>query len=514
MKRHHRLYPNHTGCSAMLVLLFLTGMAPAQELPPDAIARFHINNASYLADVGKYLEALEELNTAFDFCQSDGIKAEALSLKANLLSAFLDNPRAALDDYNRILQSFGGTPLYEAAIFQSGMLRYELGELSQARGFFERYLREFPTGPRATTAEFLIGQIAEGKRPEAPTRPEPSQNIKIALKEVDSVVLSSDYTLMMDGTPVGASIRLRADKLPNATAKVTGRSPINVDGRAYRGAMVVYAEGGRLRVVNDIPIEEYLYSVVGSEVPASWPLEALKAQAVAARTYAYYHVLHPRSPGRFDVYDDVRSQVYRGRPGEHPRVRQAVDATRGQVLTYQGNVLLAYYTSNNGGVMADPAFIFGTAIPYFRPNRDDLSAAEPLGQWNRRFAVQDVEEALRKSGYRVSGIRRITPVKVCPSGRLIELMIEHEKGQLKLNTRTQFRRAINEFVHPKTKPENMPEILMQIRISGEEIEMAGGGWGHGVGMSQYGGRAMAKNGSDYTRILATYYVGSAVRTLF
>jgi stage II sporulation protein D len=503
---------------SITAMLLLPLGAAAQILPPDAVARFHINEANYYVDVGKYLEAIEDLNTAFDYSQAAAIKAEALSLKANVLSTFLDNPQGAVQDYNNILQNFAATPFYEPAIFQSAMLRYESGDLNGSRTFFERYLREFPSGPRATSAEFLISQIAVGAKAPSPEKAGGGRLIRIALQEGDSATLASvqpmTLTLSSENKTVGTSVRLTAEQIGNETAKVTSKSPIRVGGRTYRGTMLLIPDAGGLRIVNEVPIEEYLYSVVASEVSPSWHLEALKAQAVAARTYAYYHVVHPRSPGKFDVFDDIRSQVYGGYTKEHARVREAVDGTRGQIITSGGRVVLAYFTSNNGGMAADAQCVFGTTLPYLKANADEYSTTQPLGKWTRKFSVASVQEALRRAGYDVSEIRGITPVRTCPSGRLVELMIEHTKGRLKLNTRAQFRRAINQYVQPLLQPENLPEILMNININGDSIEMSGGGWGHGVGLSQYGAKGMADKGIPYARILTSYYVNTQLTTIY
>ncbi|MBM3803388.1 MAG: SpoIID/LytB domain-containing protein [Acidimicrobiia bacterium] len=503
-----------------LAALLLTPIAAvAQVLPPDAIARFHINEANYYVDVGKYLEAIEDLDTAFEYSQAAAIKAEALSLKANVLSTFLDNSQAAAQEYNNILQNFVATAFYEPAIFQSAMLQYQAGDLNGARTLFQRYMKEFPNGPRATTADFLIDQIAAGTKAPAAEKALGGRAIRIALAESDSLTLESVQPMTVtfaDGKTkmVGTAVRITATEIGNETSRVTSNSPIRVEKRTYRGAMLLIPDAGRMRIVNKVPIEEYLYSVVASEVSPSWHMEALKAQAVAARTYAYYHVVHPRSPGKFDVFDDIRSQVYGGYSKEHARVREAVDATRGQILTSGGRVVLAYFTSNNGGTTADPQFVFGTALPYLKANADEYSTTQPLGKWTRKFSVAAVEEALQRAGYDVSAIRGITPLKTCPSGRLVELMVEHTKGRLKLNTRAQFRRAINQYVKPAEQPENLPEILMNISINGDSIEMSGGGWGHGVGLSQYGAKGMAGKGLPYSRILMSYYVNTELTTIY
>src|SRR6185503_16166776 len=103
------------------------------------------------------------------------------------------------------------------------------------------------------------------------------------------------------------------------TSSIRSSGRITVDGTSYRGNILFLPEKDHMIVVNEVSVEEYLYSVVATEVSASWPAESLKAQSVAARTYAYYNILHPRSPGKFDLYDDVRSQAYTGTVREDAR---------------------------------------------------------------------------------------------------------------------------------------------------------------------------------------------------
>src|SRR5205085_7671144 len=134
----------------------------------------------------------------------------------------------------------------------------------------------------------------------APEKVAASRTIRIALKQGDSVTVASAQAMSLvtgSGTKaIGTTARLTSEQTGTESAKITSDSPIRVDGgRTYRGAIVLIPEASGLQIVNELSIEEYLYSVVGSEVSPSWPMEALKAQAVAARTYAYYHVTHPRS---------------------------------------------------------------------------------------------------------------------------------------------------------------------------------------------------------------------------
>src|SRR5579884_3622110 len=128
------------------------------------------------------------------------------------------------------------------------------------------------------------------------------------------------------------------------------RSPLTLDGRAYHGDLVVRSSGGKLSVVNSLPLDTYLRGVVGAEMPSRWSEAALEAQAVAARSYAVA-TLHPGAP--FDEYPDQRSQMYLGIAAEGPRTDRAVMATLGQVLTWNGAVATAYYSASSGGRTAD-----------------------------------------------------------------------------------------------------------------------------------------------------------------
>src|SRR5437763_1169157 len=138
-----------------------------------------------------------------------------------------------------------------------------------------------------------------------------------------------------------------------------GGSPLQL-GRHYRGSIQVDLANGKLRAVNVVGLEQYLYGVVPSEMPYTWAPEALKAQSVVARSYA----LATKRAGAFDLYPDTRSQVYLGFDHEKPASNAAVDATAGKVLLYNGQVAKTYFFSTSGGRTASAQDIWGTAIPY------------------------------------------------------------------------------------------------------------------------------------------------------
>jgi SpoIID/LytB domain protein len=203
-----------------------------------------------------------------------------------------------------------------------------------------------------------------------------------------------------------------------ATAK-PGDGFLRVDGLRYRGDLKIYNHGGSLDVVNVVGLQSYLYSVVPREMPSSWPLEALKSQAVAARGYA---VVANRPDSRYDIYDDTRDQVYGGLDygsGEDPGSTAAVKATAAEVLKYGGDVISAYFSSSNGGRTAASVDTWGGPRDYLISKSDpfDLNGSNPNRNWtvvlspralqNRLGAARTPADAIvtsRKSG-RVDRVR-------------------------------------------------------------------------------------------------------------
>ena len=182
-----------------------------------------------------------------------------------------------------------------------------------------------------------------------------------------------------------------------ATAK-PGAGFLRVDGLRYRGNLKVWNKGGRLAVVNVVGLQSYLYSVVPREMPSSWPLEALKAQAVAARGYA----VRATRAGWYDLYDDTRDQVYGGLDygsGEDPGSTDAVQATAGEVLKYSGSIISAYFSSSNGGRTAASADTWGGQLDYLVSKQDsfDLNGLNSNRSWTVVLSPRALQNRLGAS---------------------------------------------------------------------------------------------------------------------
>jgi SpoIID/LytB domain protein len=197
---------------------------------------------------------------------------------------------------------------------------------------------------------------------------------------------------------------------------LTAKEPLTVDGRAYRGRLVVSSDGKRVQVVNVVGLEAYLKGVVPAEMPSSWAAEALKAQAVAARSYALANL--KKSPD-FDLYGDTRDQVYGGVAAESPAASAAVDATRGQVVLYAGKVADALFFSTSGGRTASSLEATGKLVPYLVPVADPYDTLSPYHDWGPvLFDAAKVAKAMRMTSP-IAGLQTATG----PSGRVKSLTV-------------------------------------------------------------------------------------------
>ena len=201
-----------------------------------------------------------------------------------------------------------------------------------------------------------------------------------------SVELGSKLEVLLNGVPT-----------PLATPVVflPGRSPLQLGRLAYRGRLEVAMAAQKLSAINVVGLEDYLAGVVPREMPAAWPAEALKAQAVAARSYALAHRLAGRD---FDLYPDVRSQVYGGIAAEDARATAAIKATAGRVLLYDGKLVDALFHSTSGGRTVSAAEAFGTAVPYLVAADDPHSALSPVNRWG----PTPVTDATIRKGLRIA----------------------------------------------------------------------------------------------------------------
>jgi SpoIID/LytB domain protein len=237
------------------------------------------------------------------------------------------------------------------------------------------------------------------------------------------------FELAAGSRTVGKGFRIwvdgkRRQLAPPATFRRADGGRLTVDGNPYRGSIVLRKPGGRLAIVNVLGLQAYLFGVVPWEMPADWHPEALKAQAVAARSYG---LANTTSGSYFDVYDDTRDQVYGGIEAEHPRTNAAVRATANKVRTYDGQLATTYFYSSSGGRTAANEDVWGSApVPYLRSVRDRWDKISPHHRWGpTRYSRANLDAAL--GGY-VAGRLRDIVVDVNPSLRADSIQIYGSTG--------------------------------------------------------------------------------------
>lgn len=287
----------------------------------------------------------------------------------------------------------------------------------------------------------------------------------------------------------------------------------------YPGSVLFRASNGKVDAINSVDVEEYLRGVIPYEIGKldSGRIEALKAQAVAARTYAYKHYNSREAQG-FDVYADTKDQVYKGLEGATPLTDAAVKATAGVTMMYNGEFIIAYYHSTCGGVTETLATWNRPNLPYLQSKTDLRQDGTPFCnessymKWERRFTDKEIADLFKKnlseskakfvgtSSKDFKIVKEISIKNKLPSGRISTLAVKTDKGGFEVltdRTRWLFKKA------------NMilPSSFFEVKHEGKEWIVTGTGFGHGVGMCQMGVRARAQAGQSYQEILTHYYPG-------
>jgi stage II sporulation protein D len=278
---------------------------------------------------------------------------------------------------------------------------------------------------------------------------------------------------------------------------------VDLEGQTYRGYLEVARMNGSLAAANVVELEEYLLGVLKDEIPPAWPGEAAKAVAVAARTYAVYQ-MQQNLDAFFHLRANTASQVYGGATGEDARTSWAVQVTRGQILTFGGQPIAAFYHSCSGGATEDALDVFGPNFDTVLGVKDDFSLACPYSLWVERFTSQQLEQAFQRFGYAVGRVVRIDDLLRSRTGRILRLAVYHTQGSLTLDGR-RFREILGNDVIRSTD--------FEVRADGGGFTFIGRGWGHGVGLSQWGAKEMADQGRQHWEILKFYYPLAEIRHL-
>ncbi len=364
-------------------------------------------------------------------------------------------------------------------------------------------------------------------------------------------VVPFEVAVLSEEEPIG-DIAIHAEK-PLLLRFISEDGLVTFQGRPFRGTLeLALDDEGDLIVVNTVRTFDYLASVVGAEVPSTWHPEALAAQAIAARTYLLTHI---KRHNAYDLEGDVRDQAYHGLSSENTSTIRAVERTAGLLATYRGSPIEALYFANAGGVTENSENVYRNALPYLRSvqspwdrEAENSSWGRTSWQWTKELTAPQLGDMLRQKALDVGEPRRIDLTQVSPTGRVLRARVVGSKGTREIGkdaSRYYFSllsglftveergggeiesvsylnvKRISELETLGAKRTNTgyriewdeDHEIPTFRLSSYIYELParfvfiGRGFGHGVGMSQWGMQGMALAGKSYEDILKHYYQG-------
>ncbi len=376
------------------------------------------------------------------------------------------------------------------------------------------------------------------------------------LSDFNLEIVSSDYNFVqiMDGDDIVFMYDSNEDVCIYPKEGIMG-----INGKKYRGSVLFKrSDNNNMTVINRVDLDEYLYGVVPREMSGGWPIEALKAQAIAARNYAIMNMGKYKKYG-FDLTDDTFSQVYGGYSSEHPNSNRAVDETKGQIMVCDSRVVSALYHSNSGGKTEDSENVWGNKVSYLRGVEDGYSLGYPNDNWSVNMTKEAIENKLLQNKVDIGTITDVKIEELSENDRVIKIKFigtNGEKEYTEDSTRTILGLKSNYYDIVKGQGSGGSEIFYIYSTKGnkersnlsdlyaitsdgikdisnntniylmgnndtrqlnfgsvisDKYTINGHGWGHGLGMSQWGAKNMAEQGFSYEDILKHYYTGIEIQ---
>lgn len=322
---------------------------------------------------------------------------------------------------------------------------------------------------------------------------------------VNNAVLSKGRHLSVDVRSDKSGIKIKGINYKTGRILIEADDPesIMINDRKYRGNIeFIKKENGHLLVVNYIEIEDYAKGILYHEVSHYWPMEALKAQAVACRTYADYQMEQNKSKD-YDVTCDIYSQVYGGKTSERYRTTEAVEKTSGETLVYKNKIFPAYFHATCAGNTLNANQLWNIDIPPLKGVACPFCADSPHFNWHCVLSLREIRGKLAKFGIKVDNLKNIVILGRDDSGRIERLELVGADEGVEISSKD-FRNSIG--------PNIIKSANFKVEIADSDAVFEGLGWGHGVGMCQWGAYFMAKQRYKYKEILEYYYPGGEIKT--
>ncbi len=328
----------------------------------------------------------------------------------------------------------------------------------------------------------------------------------VSIMDTNSRPITKAHLATVTASPNG----LRVNGRPTASKEIVIQSKaetFHIGARKFRGELKAVQSQNRILIINNIPIETYLVGLIDSEISSSWPAEAIKAQAVAARTYAMNQIERIRSKrpdSPYDIESTMMDQVYDGAHREEAHVYKIVEATRGQVLTKNGLLIPAFYHSCCGGMTEQAHNVWGDADGP-PPVEDRFCERSPKKLWSYKLTLTNFQKLLAAGKVPVGSISSIATIPLFDSPRVDTVVIETASGTQNVKA-TDLRKYLGYA--------NLKSTWFEVNLSGNDVTFSGRGYGHGVGMCQWGAKGMADEGHAYQDILKFYYPDAELTTIY
>ncbi len=515
---------NRNALFLIIALLVLPGVIAvccsiAETMPYENL----LDRAESYQKKGRYLEALSFYEDIYANKWSRQVTMQLYKGLADIYYGYLGDSEKALFWYGKIIEAFPDSTIIPSMYHMLARINYRKGARQESVKYFKDILSLYPVYYEKHAVAKELKTLEQGGAllddvTLSVDRPLPLYVRVLIEQSTEAVQIVSEDGLLLYA-PEAAFFQKKSGKqeislsVCNARIQYNGHDlqkavritspqekPLSINGRKYRGFVWVRVADNQLMVINHVGLEEYLYGVVPREISPSWPEHALKTQAIAARTYALYHMIK-REKELYDVFSTTSSQVYGGKDVEHRATKEAIDATKGLIVSYGGRIALTLYHANSGGITERVAEVWGSDIPYLASVPDEFSVGKPGSSWKKKLSVEDIQQRLQEYGLPVTRVMMIEPVERAESGRIKKLEIQQPEGSFYLSGNS-FRLIVG--------PGKVKSANFVVQKEQDTYLFQGKGYGHGVGMSQWGAREMAKKGYEFRSILGFYYKGTAI----
>jgi len=339
------------------------------------------------------------------------------------------------------------------------------------------------------------------------------ENLRLKISGPYEIIDLRDNTVICRGSGLNTTVLpyrsgIMLGNIKPKTAKLLIRpkdqDSISVNNRTFGGDIeFIKTDNSRFLVVNIINLEDYVKGISIREISHYWPPETLKAEVIAFRTFALFKM--DESAGRdYDLTSDIYSQVYGGKAAERYRINSAVDETKGLVLKYRGKVIPAFYHATCAGHTEDASVLWNINLPPLKGVACNFCKDSPHFNWHYVASTGEIKEKLAEHGYKVKDLKDLVVLGSDASGRITDLKIV-SSGKDTLVSAKDFRDIIG--------PNVIKSANFKVDVVGSDIVFEGFGWGHGVGLCQWGAYFMGKEGFTYEQILKHYYPGAEISRL-